>query len=478
MASVDRSYQLLAARYVRKQLAALLRQIDGVRLGTDVECVHQARVASRRLRAGMKMFHKCFPGKRVKKWDKQIRTVTRGLGVARDKDVQIEQITQALAGLPDRSFRTGIGRLVLRLRQERQAAQPAVVQALDELETSGVLEDMKTTTKAALAALRNKDVTIQSPFLFVHAERLILRRVEELLTFQECLDSPHEKAKHHQMRIATKRLRYTMEICQPVYDDELAPPVAAAKRLQTLLGDLHDCDVWMDHLRVFLEEEYDRTVAYFGQAGPFKRILPGVEYLMREQQRRRDELFAELGTYWRELLADGLWDRTIALVLSRVRKAPEPVPVEDQAATTGESAPLPAEAGQEGQQAGAGVAAAGQDGDVAAAAATAAPAAAPAPASVPAAEAAPAAPADARESSPAAASLWDGQADAAGSSAAPETPANLPPVKPAEVPDGFRRPEAHLHDPQEAEAEPPDAAPGQYVATPPVRERPSPGLFQ
>ena len=42
-------------------------------------------------------------------------------------------ITASLAS----TRRTGIGRLLLRLRQERQAAQPGVVQALDEMETSG-----------------------------------------------------------------------------------------------------------------------------------------------------------------------------------------------------------------------------------------------------------------------------------------------------------------------------------------------------
>jgi hypothetical protein len=364
---------------------------------------------------------------------------------------------------------------VLRLRQERQAAQPGVIQALDELETSGVVEDMKVTTKAALMAFRKKDVTIQSPFLFVHAERLILRRVEELLTFQESLDSPLEKVKHHQMRIATKRLRYTMEICQPIYDDELGPSVSATKHLQTLLGDLHDCDVWMDHLRVFLEEEYGRTVAYFGQAGPFKRILPGVEYLMREQQRRRDELFAELGTYWRELLAEGLWDRTIAIVLSRVKRAPDPVPVEDQPAT-GESAPPPAEAGQAGQDVGEGVAAAAatapQDGAAEAPAPAPAGPVAPAPASLDGASA----PADRPESAPDAGSLWG---DAAGGSIAIEIEAGPSPAGPAQIPDRFRRPEAHLPDPNGASGAPGDASPGQYVADDSARaQRTSPGLFE
>jgi hypothetical protein len=58
-------------------------------------------------------------------------------------------------------------------------------------------------------------------------------------------------------------------------------------------------------------------------------------------------------------------------------------------------------------------------------------------------------------------------------------PADPPPAKPAEAPDRFRRPEAHLPDPQGVQAAPASVTPGQYVATDPARaHRRSPGLFQ
>ena len=55
--------------------------------------------------------------------------------------------------------------------------------------------------------------------------------------------------------LAAKRLRYTLEICQPVYQGRLDPFVKAVKQLQSLLGDIHDCDVWVADLDTFLEEE-------------------------------------------------------------------------------------------------------------------------------------------------------------------------------------------------------------------------------
>ncbi|MFQ6042085.1 MAG: CHAD domain-containing protein, partial [Candidatus Poribacteria bacterium] len=55
----------------------------------DIEYVHRMRVASRRLRSGFALFEECFPPKRLKRWRKQIRRVTRALGDARYTDVQI-----------------------------------------------------------------------------------------------------------------------------------------------------------------------------------------------------------------------------------------------------------------------------------------------------------------------------------------------------------------------------------------------------
>ncbi len=75
MPSADQSYRLLAARYLHNQAKRLAEQIDGARRADDPECIHQARVASRRLRAGMRMFSNCFDPKQLKGWRKQIRRV-------------------------------------------------------------------------------------------------------------------------------------------------------------------------------------------------------------------------------------------------------------------------------------------------------------------------------------------------------------------------------------------------------------------
>jgi len=103
------------------------------------------------------------------------------------------------------------------------------------------------------------------------------------------------------MRIAAKRLRYTLEISHSTCPGRLDEGVETIKRLQTLLGDIHDCDVWLDHLDAFASSERDRIIMMFGHAGRFLHLQPGIEYLRKDRQGHRQETFEELGRYWGEL---------------------------------------------------------------------------------------------------------------------------------------------------------------------------------
>ena len=116
------------------------------------------------------------------------------------------------------------------------------------------------------------------------------------------------------MRIAAKRLRYTLEICRPMYPGRLDEPVEAIKRVQTLLGEIHDCDVWLEHLDRFASAERKRITKMFGHAGRFHHLLPGIEHLRQDRSGRRRQAFGELVEYWAELGRRGLWDGLTGVV--------------------------------------------------------------------------------------------------------------------------------------------------------------------
>jgi hypothetical protein len=91
----------------------------------------------------------------------------------------------------------------------------------------------------------------------------------------------------------------------------LAEPIRAACLCQTRLGDIHDCDVWIDALPRFLEEEQARTLVYFGSTAPFESLKPGILALHHNRQRQRAQDYQEFVTFWEQLQAQGVLERLL-----------------------------------------------------------------------------------------------------------------------------------------------------------------------
>ncbi len=72
---------------------------------------------------------------------------------------------------------------------------------------------------------------------------------------------PFDPEPLHQMRIAAKRLRYAIELHTQCWGEELAPFAKEVGKLQESLGELHDCDVWLEGLGARLEtfQQSNRT---------------------------------------------------------------------------------------------------------------------------------------------------------------------------------------------------------------------------
>lgn len=332
--AIDDGYRLLAAGYFRKQARQLAEQLDGVRRSEDVECVHRARVASRRLRAAMRLFGDWVGRKQAKRWRKEIRRVTKELGDARDKDVQIEFLCGALSRTREVAHCLGIAHLLIHLDYQREAVQPKVAEAVDRLQQCRVLTEMRDAAEQVLLECGNPEGGARTPAVLEHVGRCVRKRLKALLAYEPCLDDPQDRARHHEMRIAAKRLRYTLEISRPVFQGAVDETIEAVKKLQTLLGDLHDCDVWDGHLAAFLDEQRRRMAASLGSTGALERVRAGLDYLRRDRAEARKRLFQEAVDHWRGLRARQVWDRLRETVL-----APARLDQEESAASASASGP-------------------------------------------------------------------------------------------------------------------------------------------
>lgn len=344
MKRVDDGYRMLAGQCLRKQARRLARQIKLVGAQDQIEVIHQARVAARRLAAAFRAFARHLPRKKAKRWRRDIRRTLKQFGAARDKDVQIECLRTTLKQTSDRALRPGIRRLMVRMRQQRQALQPKVVKAARKLQKSGTLKAIRRRGDAMLAALPPEGATIQTPAVFA-ARHQILKALDRVIAYESCLFNPAGIAQHHEMRLVTKELRYTMELFRPAYEGDLDAPLAATKKLQDMLGDLHDCDVWLELLPDFIKNERKRAEAYFGKASPVKRLEAGIESLQTTRRDDRERIFAELGDYWHKLSTGGTWQSLTTMLNERFARA------ESEAAQVVQASKQAARDAEEAQQA-------------------------------------------------------------------------------------------------------------------------------
>ena len=87
-----------------------------------------------------------------------------------------------------------------------------------------------------------------------NAARLISVRAEEVAAFSPAVLDPRNVEDLHDMRIAAKRLRYVLELTAPVFGEGAATAAKRAKKLQDLLGEIHDCDVTIPRVERHIAE--------------------------------------------------------------------------------------------------------------------------------------------------------------------------------------------------------------------------------
>ena len=311
--AADASMVHFGAQSLLHELHAMVKEADGGRLAEDLEFVHRMRVASRRLRQRLALFAAILPERKSEAWVKEVKRLTRALGAARDRDVQIELLEKLEAELADAGKKPGYERLLLRMRQRRAKEQKKVIHALDRAETGGELAEMERTFRQLRVAGEMRPESARpTAALFAMARAAVAAGLEQLLAYEIYLSQPERGVELHEMRIAAKQFRYTLEAFAPLFPDELKAEMKAMKSVQDHLGDIHDCDVWIGALPGFVEEEKERAIDYLGHARGISRLKPGIAHLIENRRAVRERNVADLQKLWAQLKKDGMWPRLLA----------------------------------------------------------------------------------------------------------------------------------------------------------------------
>jgi CHAD domain-containing protein len=236
--AVDELFPLMrfadaALPVIEDRLRDVVENEAGTREGSDIEHLHDMRVASRRLRAALDAFHDCFPAKDYKPVRAMARRLTKSLGTVRDLDVLLAELRKlnAKASLEEQP---GVHVLIAALEADRNAARPVMIQTLDYLHVHGFRHHVLSLARHA----RNHTGPLQA-----QARRQCVAGLAEMYGFAPCVHDEARDKELHEMRIAAKRLRYSMEIFRSCFGPDIAERIGDVKTIQEKIGQIHDCDV-------------------------------------------------------------------------------------------------------------------------------------------------------------------------------------------------------------------------------------------
>lgn len=236
----------MAAHAALRQIAwECLAQLQGnqamVLHGSDVEGIHQMRVALRRLRSSLSVFQSIIDTETRTALGGEIRWIAATLGHARDLDVFIQQTLPPML----RHLQRPPG--LLELRDRAGAAQTRAYEAARTALTSPRYQTLLLSLGAWLEREPPAMPGTHPPEVMSVAQGMLDKRYRQLRRHGRRL-AEMQPEERHAARIAAKKLRYAAEFFASLYPErETRPFLRDLAALQNILGDLNDIAV-TEHL--------------------------------------------------------------------------------------------------------------------------------------------------------------------------------------------------------------------------------------
>jgi CHAD domain-containing protein len=264
---------------------------------SDIEGVHDMRVASRRLRSALRDFLPFVQKRSLKNVRDDLKKIADALGAVRDQDVAIAALEYLKEESEQEDIKSGIEKLI----EERSIARDEKRMVLIETITIGMLSLLQEKFNQALEKATKETHSIS----FREVGRGIIElRLEEFLKLSRSLYAPFNVKPLHNLRIAAKRLRYAIELFAICFGDEIIPFAEEVTEMQTSLGELHDCDVWIEELgKKLLKSENENK-------------NPATVWLLSHYTKTRTKHYRAALERWQNWVNDSFAERLIEAVES------------------------------------------------------------------------------------------------------------------------------------------------------------------
>lgn len=241
-----------AAAVLTVQIADIRAHVPTALVG-DVEGIHDLRVAVKRLRESMRLFRKLLPGRRRRLMMPAVELLNDTLGAVRERDVMMLDARELAAEVDDDGGLCEAA--ITQWRLERSAAFEQLLKGWARLTSDDFLPALEELARRTARRKRRLNRLPLERFV-LNAVTRALERVHDRL--DPALHST-DAAPMHRLRIAVKRLRYSMEPFRRTFPG-LKGPTRLAGSAQEALGLTHDIDVLQQAL-----------VAHIGEIEPAHR---------------------------------------------------------------------------------------------------------------------------------------------------------------------------------------------------------------
>jgi CHAD domain-containing protein len=230
-----------ACKILRFNFDRLLKWETAVRSDSDIEALHDMRVATRRMRAAWRVFEDSFRPGRTRKIRRRLEKVADRLGAVRDLDVLIDGLETYRAALAP-ADRPGVDPMLSMWRKERKAARTLL---LDELDSSGYANFTKEMEEflSGGASSASTETTPSRPHRVKDCAPSLLWASYEAVRAYELVLPWADVDTVHDLRIAAKWLRYGLEFFGETLGPDGPRLLARVVAIQDHLGCLHDADV-------------------------------------------------------------------------------------------------------------------------------------------------------------------------------------------------------------------------------------------
>ena len=309
-----------AFKTLRFHLDRMLDHEAGTRVGDDPEDLHDMRVATRRMRAALRVFAPYLDARTMRPIERGLRRTGRVLGAVRDLDVFHEKTMHYLDGLPPERHGE-LDPLLDIWREQRDEARGELLAYLDGDRYPRFVE--------AFTALLDDPRRAALPFVTDEQEArphrvalvlpaVVYDRVTAVWAYDDVVgghDTPLPR--FHRLRIAGKAMRYTLEFFEEVLGPEAKPLIGATKAMQDHLGDLQDAVVTCTILRNFLTWGRWEPPASNARRDMTMLVAPGVAAYLAARQAELNRLVDTFPEMWVTIRGGG-FSRQLARVIGEL----------------------------------------------------------------------------------------------------------------------------------------------------------------